>query len=133
MNKQIYITNKDNERLTKLIREKWQTSKYDEELLQELERATIVDSKKIPPNAITMNSQVRFLEIESGANLIYWLVFPQDADISKNKISILSPIGCSLLGYSVGDVISVKTPAGEKTLRVEEIIHQPEAEGNYDL
>lgn len=133
MNKQIYITNKDNERLTKLIREKWQPTKYDEELLQELERATIVDSKKIPPNIITMNSQVRFTEIESGAKLIYWLVFPQDADISKNKISVLSPIGCSLLGYGVNDIIDVKTPAGEKTLRVEEIIHQPEAEGNYDL
>ena len=133
MDKQIYITKNDNERLLKLIKEKRPHDTYDEALLHELERGIIVDSKKIPADVITMNSQVKFTEIESNASLTYWLVFPQDADISKNKISILSPIGCGLLGYKVNDIIPVKTPAGEKMVKVEKIIHQPEAEGNYDL
>ncbi len=133
MNKQIYITKNDNERLMELLKEKRPHDTYDEALLQELERGIIVDSKKIPADVITMNSQVKFTEIESNSSLIYWLVFPQDADISKNKISVLSPIGCGLLGYKVNDIIPVKTPAGEKMVKVEKIIHQPEAEGNYDL
>lgn len=133
MNKQIYITKNDNERLMELLKEKRPHDTYDEALLQELEKGIIVDSKKIPADVITMNSQVKFTEIESNSSLIYWLVFPQDADISKNKISVLSPIGCGLLGYKVNDIIPVKTPAGEKMVKVEKIIHQPEAEGNYDL
>ena len=133
MNKQIYITKNDNERLMELLKEKRPHDTYDEALLHELKRGIIVDSKKIPADVITMNSQVKFTEIESNSSLIYWLVFPQDADISKNKISVLSPIGCGLLGYKVNDIIPVKTPDGEKMVRVEKIIHQPEAEGNYDL
>jgi regulator of nucleoside diphosphate kinase len=133
MNKQIYITKNDNERLMELLKEKRPHDTYDEALLHELKRGIIVDSKKIPADVITMNSQVKFTEIESNASLTYWLVFPQDADISKNKISILSPIGCGLLGYKVNDIIPVKTPTGEKMVKVEKIIHQPEAEGNYDL
>lgn len=116
-----------------LLGEKWPHDKYDEALIRELERGIIVDSKKIPPDVITMNSQVRFTDIESNASLTYWLVFPQDTDIRKNKISILSPIGCGLLGYKVNDTISIKTPTGEKILKVEKIMHQPEAEGNYNL
>lgn len=133
MEKKIYITKNDKKRLLKLLEEKWPHDKYDEALLRELERGKIVDSAKIPSDVITMNSQVKFTEIESNASLTYWLVFPQDADISKNKISVLSPIGCGLLGYKVNDTISIKTPAGEKMVKIEEIIHQPEAEGNNDL
>ncbi len=133
MNKQIYITKNDNERLMELLKEKRPHDTYDEALLHELKRGIIVDSKKIPADVITMNSQVKFTEIESNSSFTYWLVFPQDADISKNKISVLSPIGCGLLGYKVNDIIPVKTPAGEKMVKVEKIIHQPEAEGNYDL
>jgi len=133
MDKQIYITKNDKEKLLELLGEKWPHDKYDEALIRELERGIIVDSKKIPPDVITMNSQVRFTETESNKSLTYWLVFPQDANISKNKISVLSPIGCGLLGYKVNDTISIKIPTGKKVLKVEKIIHQPEAEGNYDL
>jgi len=110
-----------------LLGKKWPHDKYDEMLLRELERGIVLDSKKIPSDVITMNSQIRFTEIESNASMTYWLVFPQDADINKNKISVLSPIGCGLLGYKVNDAISIKTPAGEKMVKIEEIIHQPEA------
>ncbi len=133
MDKQIYITKNDKERLVELLKEKRLHDKYDEALLQELKRGVIVDSTKIPSNVITMNSQVRLTEIESNSGLTYWLVFPQDSDVSKNKISVFSPIGCGLLGCKVGDIIPIQTPTGEKRLKVEEIIHQPEAEGNFDL
>jgi regulator of nucleoside diphosphate kinase len=79
-----------------------------------------------------MNSLVIFSDTQSGNQLEYWLVFPEDADITQKKISIFSPIGCALLGYKIGDLIEVDIPGGKKKLKVEKILHQPEAEGNYE-
>lgn len=133
MNKQIYITKNDYESLIKLLKEKRPHDIYDETLLGELKKGRIVDSKEIPDDVITMNSKVNFTDVESDSNFTYWLVFPKDSNPDKNKISILSPIGTALLGYRCGDVISLEVPTGQKKLRVEKIIYQPEAEGNYDL
>ena len=55
------------------------------------------------------------------------------ADMGKNKLSILAPIGAALLGYRVGDVIEWPVPSGTKSLRIEEIIYQPEAAGDLHL
>lgn len=128
----IYITQFDYDRLTKLLSKRKPYDDSDKALIAELERGEIIDPKDVPPDVITMNSQVRFKD-EYGDGWEYWLVFPEDADLDKNKISILSPIGCALLGYRKGDTITVPTPKGRRELTVEEIIHQPEREGNFDL
>ena len=128
----IYITKNDYKKLTDLIIEKRVKTDDIKELSKELERAVIVESKEIPNDVITMNSLVLFSNIDSGGELKYKLVFPEDADILQNKISVLSPIGCALLGYKIGDVITIKTPKGDKRYRIEKILYQPEAEGNYE-
>lgn len=61
------------------------------------------------------------------------MVFPSEADIKANKISILAPIGTAILGYKAGDLIEWPVPAGVKTLRIETVLYQPEAAGRYDL
>lgn len=131
MNK-IFITKNDHKKLIDLLDKKWPNDDDDKALLLELERAEIVEPEKIPGDVITMNSLVSFTDIESKTRLQYMLVFPQDADISQNKISVLSPIGCALLGYRIGDVITLETPAGERKIKVEQILLQPEAQGNFD-
>jgi len=128
----IYITRNDHKKLIDLINKKWPHDDYDEALLTELKRAVVIEPQKVPGDVITMNSLVVFYDIESKSKLEYWLVFPEDADISQKKISVLSPIGCALLGYRIGDIISVQTPKGEKKLKVEKILHQPESHGNYE-
>ncbi|HPA25907.1 MAG TPA: nucleoside diphosphate kinase regulator [bacterium] len=128
----IYITKKDHKKLVDLINKKLINDHNDEALLAELNRAIIVESQAIPNNIITMDSLVVFSDTESNKELEYWLVFPDDADINQRKISVLSPIGCALLGYKIGDTISVNTPKGEKKLKVEKILHQPESCGNYE-
>ncbi|MDD4290454.1 MAG: nucleoside diphosphate kinase regulator [Patescibacteria group bacterium] len=128
----IYITEVDHKKLIDILNKKSHLDDHDEALMIELNRATIVKPEDIPDNVITMNSQIVFYDIENKEKLKYWLVFPEDADISQNKISVLSPIGCALLGYKVGDIISVKTPKWEKELRVEKILNQPESLGNYE-
>ncbi len=128
----IYITKNDHKKLVDLINKKWNYNDSDKNLLTELNRAVIVEPQDIPSDVITMNSLVVFCDIESKEKLEYWLVFPDDADIGQRKISVLSPIGCALLGYKIGDTISVNAPNREKKIKVEKILHQPESHGNYE-
>jgi regulator of nucleoside diphosphate kinase len=104
-----------------------------EELEVELNRAIIVDTDKIPPDIVTMNSKVYFRDMDTGKDEFYQLVYPEDADIEQNKISILAPIGTAILGYKVGDVIEWKVPAGVRRLKIKKILYQPEAAKEYHL
>lgn len=128
----IYITKHDLERLNQLLAKRKPHDDNDKALIAELSNADVVEPKAIPSDVITMNSRVKFKD-EHGDSREYSLVFPNDADIVKNKISILSPIGCSLIGYKVGSTISIPTPKGKKDLIVEEILYQPERSGDLDL
>lgn len=134
----IDITFKDRERILKLIeREKEFGTGRNKELLkdleQELNRANIVSSENIPRESITMNSRVLLKDLPLGEETIYTLVYPEDANLAENKISVLAPIGTAILGFREGDVIDWKVPAGTVQLKVEKILYQPEASGNYDL
>ena len=104
-----------------------------EELEAELNRAIIVDTDKIPPDIVTMNSKVYLRDMDTGKDEFYQLVYPEDADIEQNKISILAPIGTAILGYKVGDVIEWKVPAGVRRLKIKKILYQPEAAKEYHL
>lgn len=130
----IYITKYDYDRLTSLLSKKRLLDDFDKALLFELKRAEIVEPEDIPHDVITMNSHVRFVD-ELNLPWDYWLVFPEDVkDFGENKVSILSPVGCALIGYKVGDTVTVHTPRnGRKRLVVKEVIWQPEREGNFVL
>lgn len=132
----IYITELDLNRLQKLLdamegslRNKTHLQKLEEELL----KGQIVPSDEVPPDVITMNSRVKLQDLDSGDEMIYTLVYPSDADTGQNRISILAPIGTALIGYRVGDIVEWKVPSGVKRLKVEEILYQPEASGDFDL
>ncbi|CAG1014225.1 Regulator of nucleoside diphosphate kinase [Anaerolineales bacterium] len=135
--KTIHITAFDLERLRKLILDaqstEYRKSEYIDKLKMELNRANIVKPQEVPPTVVTMNSTIALVDLETNEEETYTLVFPEDADISKGKISILAPIGTAMLGYEIGDVFEWDVPAGKRRLRVERIIYQPEASGNFDL
>jgi regulator of nucleoside diphosphate kinase len=80
-----------------------------------------------------MNSRVLLLDMDSHEEMEYTLVFPQDADPAQGKISVLAPIGTAMLGYREGDVFSWQVPDGMRRLKVQKILFQPEASGNFDL
>jgi regulator of nucleoside diphosphate kinase len=80
-----------------------------------------------------MNSRVRLKDLETNEEKVYTLVFPSEADLSQQKISVLAPIGTAILGYRIGDTVEWRVPAGVKNMRIEDILFQPEAEGHYQL
>lgn len=133
---QIYVTAYDRQRLQKLIADAepihYQKNPYLRQLRAELDRAQIVAPQDVPGDVITMNSTICLLDLDSNEEATYSLVFPEEADISAGKISILAPIGTALLGYRVGDVIEWDVPAGKRRLQVQAILYQPEAAGHYD-
>jgi regulator of nucleoside diphosphate kinase len=135
--RKIHITEFDNKRLRDLLGEarysEYRGSEYLADLEQELDRAMIVDPKKVPPDLVTMNSQVRLEDLETGEDMVYTLVFPEDADHTHNKISILAPIGTAMLGYRVGDIFEWKVPEGLSKMKIKEILYQPESSGDYHL
>jgi regulator of nucleoside diphosphate kinase len=100
-----------------------------ESLKAELERAEIVEDAEIPADVITMHSRVLVQDVLTGQNSIYILVFPNEADLSLNKVSVLVPIGTALLGYQAGDIIEWNMPGGIRRFFVKDVLYQPEASG----
>jgi len=133
----IYITEFDMDRLTSMIEGAQTGAKRNKEHLAELEkellRGKLVSPDEIPRDVITMNSKVSVLDLETGEETTYTLVFPADADISRHKLSILAPLGTALLGYRKNDIIEWKMPSGAKKIKVIDILYQPEAAGQFDL
>ena len=93
----IFLTTKDVEKLRDLIREAYHTeyrgSEYLKKLAAEIEKASVVLPDQIPSDVITLHSTARLLDQETSEEMIYTLVFPEDADVAQGKISILAPIG----------------------------------------
>lgn len=134
MLRKIYITEADKRKLQKLIDDHVYddtNKKYVMELEAELKRAEIVSANKIPGSVITMNSKVSLLTdgIEEEVNLVY----PDEADVMKNRISVLSPIGTAILGYAEGDLLEWDVPSGTVKVMVKKVLYQPEADNKFDV
>ena len=133
----IYVTEPDYHRLSALIETTRERNDVDIQYLNkleaELDRAEIVDPKDIPENVITMRSKVRLKDLVTGEANTYSLVFPTEADFNDGKISVLAPVGTAILGYKSGDTIEWSVPSGLRRLKVDEILYQPEAAGDYEL
>ena len=65
-------------------------------------------------------------DVAKGAEVKYKIVVSEEADVAKGKISTSSPIGRSLIGKQVGDIVTVQTPAGQRELEIRKLttIHE---------
>lgn len=130
MRDRIFITQDDSDRLRHLITGRRAANPVDQESLdlleQELDRAEIVNPAALPRDVVTMNSDFRLKDLDSGRVQRYRLVFPNQFRWD-NSVSVLAPIGTAVLGYRVGDVIEWPVPKGMRRLEVLEVIYQPEA------
>ena len=133
----IYITEYDLKRLKELVQVGISFAERDRESLEqlqgELNRAHIVEPTAVPGDVVTMNSRVRFKDLDTNQDKVYTLVFPSEAKLEQQKISVLAPIGTAILGHRAGDTVEWRVPGGIKRVRIEEILYQPEAEGQYSL
>ncbi|MBR9981190.1 MAG: nucleoside diphosphate kinase regulator [Desulfatitalea sp.] len=132
----ICITQFDKARLEELIAvaEEFGGGRSDlEALAEELDEAEIVSSKEVRPDVVTMNSKVVLRDLDTSETRTCTLVFPRDADADKGAISVLAPVGTAILGYAKGDVVEWQVPAGVRRIKIEDILYQPEAAGDFHL
>ena len=133
----ICINEHDLERLKPLLHDALKsdglTMKYVQEFQEELKQAKVVKPTSVPVDVVTMNSQVRITNLDSNEQMILAIVFPKEARPPQDRLSILAPMCLALLGRRVGDTIEWGIPSGMMRLKVEELLYQPEADGNYEL
>lgn len=92
----------------------------------------IVPARQLLPDVVTMNSQVLLADATSGQRSALTLCYPANAEPSVGRVSVLSPVGASLLGLSAGDMARWSTPAGdERAAEILAVTYQPEASGDY--
>jgi regulator of nucleoside diphosphate kinase len=132
-----YVTDFDLTRLSNLLNDTWSWDKKDlgyvARLENELDGAQIVAPREIPSDVVTMNSQARVKDLDSNQEMIFTLVFPAEADYEGGKLSVLAPIGTALLGYRAGETVEWEVPGGLRRLKIEQVLYQPEAAGDYHL
>ncbi len=124
----ITVTQPDYERLTKLLDQSDTGNRpYIGALLEELERANVVEAAEVESNVVTMNSTVHFINEATKHEYKLKLVYPDQAG-QDGTLSVLAPMGCALLGLSVDQSIELDMPNGRQlSLLVKEVIDQPEA------
>ncbi|WP_308993882.1 GreA/GreB family elongation factor [Mariniflexile litorale] len=90
---------------------------------EELKTAHILDEAEIPDDVVRLNSMVTVISDNTWEKTIQ-IVQPSEKDIKNNKISILTPMGAALFGYSVNDIVLWDFPTGKKELKIIEVTQQ---------
>ncbi|QDU26750.1 Regulator of nucleoside diphosphate kinase [Anatilimnocola aggregata] len=118
----IIISSTDRDRLLKLIdsarldrRIAWQNI---EALERELVRATITSPEELPRSVVALNSTVWLRDLDTEELERYMLVLPHEADVVRQRISVLAPIGTAILGYRLRDIIEWPVPQGKSRLEI---------------
>ena len=89
-----------------------------QELENNLALCQIIDVKDLSGDKVVFGSIVNIEDINTGKSIQYQLVGPFESDINQNMISVTSPIGKALIGKSMGDEVSVKTPGGIREFEI---------------
>ena len=90
-------------------------------LEETLSSARLIDESKLDSSKVLVLSKVKIKNLLNSATLEYKLVAQSEADLSKGKISVDSPIGKGLLGKKVGEVAEISIPNGNVKFEILEI------------
>lgn len=113
--KTIYITEKDQVRLCKLAMYRDLFPEKDQKILRKLiydvSRGRVVkDGKDIPKGIVAIHSRVELKEIIWNKEFSIEIVFPEDIHGKGNRVSVLSPMGISLIGAKTGSLVECREP-----------------------
>lgn len=86
-----------------------------------LKNAEVIDDEEISNDIISIGCKVKIYDVEFEEELEYAIVGSAEADPMEGKISNESPVGKTLLGHKIGDLVEVETPAGMVEFRILEI------------
>lgn len=127
------LTELDHARLTRLLAQTQRIASPASQAMQDLlEGSDVVESTSVPATVVTMYTQVMVRDAAGGEPHKVTLCYPDDAEPASGFISVLSPLGTSLLGLKVGETAHWRLPGGEeRSAVIESVLFQPEASGDY--
>lgn len=121
------LTELDFSRLAKLF-----GGQLPPDLADLLSATEVVPSRDVSAKVVTMYSQVELLDAHTLRRQKLTICFPGDAEPAAGFISVLSPVGLSLIGLEEGSIARWLTPSGEECVaEVVSVLFQPEASGDY--
>jgi regulator of nucleoside diphosphate kinase len=100
-----------------------QVPELADRLIEEIERADLRPSSEMPHDVVTLGSEVTFRQGERTQTV--QIVAPEEADIERRRISVLTPVGAALLGLSVGQKISWEMPDKHQAVLEVVAVRQP--------
>jgi regulator of nucleoside diphosphate kinase len=134
---QITISSADHDRLLDLIdsaRLDWRVPAENLHALEgELARASLVEPDELPPDVVAMHSTVRFRDLDTDEIEKYTLVYPTEADVTCNRISVLAPIGTALLGFRTGDIVKWRVPLGTRRMAITKVMQGNRAQPDVEV
>ncbi len=126
VNKTIIVTTEDYAILKKLIETSHTVDpiekKSHRKLYEELKTAKVISENEFPSNAVRLDSIVT-IQTSFGRKDGMQLVLPSEGDLSKRKLSIMSPMGSALIGYTEGDKVPWNLPMGTEEIIIEKVVN----------
>ncbi len=77
-----------------------------------LKNVTILDSNELTSDVVQIGSKVEIKDLKTNEILSYRIVGSMETNPDEGKISDESPVGKTLIGHKVGEVVKIKIPAG---------------------
>lgn len=89
-----------------------------------LSNAQIIDIAAMPPgDKVIFGSTVKIINVDTDQTVTYKIVGDDEADVKNNMISVNSPIARALIGKQIGDEVMVKTPGGDVTYEIDDVLY----------
>ena len=92
------------------------------ELGFKLANADIINPDKLPKDRAAFGHKVLLENVDTGEDVAYQLVGPDESDIERGRISISSPLGRAILGKKPGDELTLEAPGGKRVYELVEIL-----------
>lgn len=92
------------------------------ELNYKLGNAQIIDPDTLPKDSVVFASRVLLSNVDTGEDVEYQLVGPDESNINQGRISVASPLGKAILGRKPGDEIVLQAPGGKRVYELVEIL-----------
>ena len=91
------------------------------DLEDKFSRAEIIDTSKLKADSVKFGATVKLIDDDTEEESTYHITGEYEADISKSRISTKSPLAKALIGKSIGDIVEVSTPKGDKAFEILDI------------
>lgn len=92
------------------------------ELQYKLGNADIIDTENISKVCAVFGCKVMLENVDTGDEVTYQLVGPEESDIKEGRISVASPLGQAIIGKIIGDEITIVAPGGKRSYELIDIV-----------